>query len=200
MAGKKKTSAKGSKRGARKRRGKGEDMTGAKEGQVEVRTVGIGDNSTMALPEPDDWAHHKKTIRGWKEKVETAKAGLSHAKKAAIKAGVNMTSLELVTSIERQNDPAKTLNFFEQVDLGLRLSEDTGIRITPHNTLAGDQMDLVYKRGFADGGAGRTADNSYPENSDLSEQYMRGWRHGTGKNMGLTPEQVDASENQREAA
>lgn len=196
-----KTKKKPKGRATRKRRGKSEDMTGAKEGAVEVRSVGIGDNSgELSLMEPDDWNHHKKAIKGWKEKVSTAQRGLQGAKAAAKKAGMNLASLDLVVGIERDNDPKKAMDFFSQVDLGLRLSEDTTIRITTHDTLAGDQMELVYKRGYADGAAGRTPDNQYPENSDLAAEYSRGWRHGSGKNMGLTPEQVDAAENQKEAA
>jgi len=184
-------------RAGRGRRGKGESNTGAKESQVEVRS--IGDNSALALPEPDDWNHHKKAIAGWREKVTTAQSHLRNAIKVAKKAGVNMESLNMVVGIERTNDPAKAMDFFRQVDLGLSLG-DSSIRLTAHDTLAGDQMDLVYKRGFADGEAGRTADNRYPETSELHSEYNRGWRHGTGKNMGLTPEQVDSADEQRDAA
>jgi hypothetical protein len=195
MAARKKAT---SQRGARKRRGASESMTGAKENEVEVRS--IGDNSSLAVPEPDDWKHHRKAILGWREKVTTAQGGLRNAIKQAKKSGVDMKAFDLVVGIERQNDPAKTLNFFQQLDMGLSLSGETTIRITPHDTLAGDQIELVYKRGFADGEAGRTASNDYPETSDLAAEYARGWRHGTGKNLGLTPEQVDASEDQKDAA
>lgn len=194
MAKKKATSA----RGSRKRRGASESMTGAKEGEVQVRT--IGDNSSLAMPEPDDWNHHRKAILGWREKVTTAQGGLRNAIKQAKKSGVDMKAFDLVVGIERQNDPAKALNFFQQLDMGLSLSGETTVRITPHDTLAGDQIELVYKRGFADGEAGRTADNRYPEGSELHSEYARGWRHGTGKNLNLTPEQVDASEDQKDAA
>jgi hypothetical protein len=164
-----------------------------KEETVEVRTPAIGDNSPgLAIPEPDDWNHHKKTIAGWREKVTTAQSHLRNAIKMAKKAGVNMESLNLVVGIERENDPAKAMQFFKQIDLGLSLGESS-LRITPHDTLAGDQEELVYKRGFADGEAGRTANNQYPEGSDLAATYTRGWMHGTGKNMGQTPEQVDAA-------
>lgn len=171
-----------------------------KEETVEVRTPAIGDNNAaLAIPEPDDWNHHKKTILGWREKVTTAQSHLRNAIKQAKKAGVNMESFNLVVGIERENDPSKALQFFKQIDLGLSLGESS-VRITPHDTLAGDQTELVYKRGYADGEAGRTADNRYPENSELHATYARGWRHGTGKNLGLSPEQVDAAEDQKEAA
>lgn len=159
---------------------------------VDVRTVGIGDNSELKLPEPDDWNHHKKTIAGWREKVTTAQSHLRGAIKIAKKAGVNMESLNLVVGIERDNDPKKAASFFGQIGLGLELSEST-LRLTVHDTLAGDEEGLVYQRGYADGEAGRTAENKYPESSDLHAIYAKGWRHGTAKNIGMTPEESDAA-------
>lgn len=170
---------------------------------VEVRTTGIGDNSEMKLPAPDDWNHHKKSIAGWREKVTTAQSHLRNAIKIAKKAGVNMESLNLLVGIERDNDPKKAAGFFNQIGLGLELSE-CSLRLTVHDTLAGDEEVLVYKRGYADGEAGRTAENKYPEGSDLAKVYSRGWRHGTAKNLGMTPEQSDAAvaehEEERQAA
>lgn len=190
MAAKK--SKKGTRAG-RSRRGKGESMTEAKANAVEVRTAQIGDNSEMALPEPDDWNHHKKSIRGWKEKVATATSGLRNAKKVAIKAGVNMDSLDMVVSIERKNDPAKTLQFFQQVDLGLSLSDETHIRITPHDGLAGEVNDQAYKRGYSDGEQSKNNNSRYPEGTPMDREYRRGWAHGNGKLMNMTPAQVDAA-------
>ncbi len=168
---------------------------------VETRTVGIGDNSELKLPAPDDWNHHKKSIAGWREKVTTAQSHLRNAIKLAKKAGVNMESLSLVVGIERDNDPKKAASFFSQVGLGLELSESS-LRVTVHDTLAGDEESLVYKRGYADGEAGRTPENKYPSGSDLAATYDRGWRHGTAKNLDMTPEQSDAAyeESQQEAA
>lgn len=170
-----------------------------KEETVEVRTPAIGDNSKLALPEPDDWKHHKATIAGWREKVTTAQSHLRNAIKQAKKAGVNMESLNLVVGIERENDPAKAIQFFKQIDLGLSLGESS-VRISTHDTLLGEVTDQAYKRGFADGEGGKTSNSRYPEGSDLDREYQRGWMHGTGKNMGQTPEQVDEAMAQKEAA
>ena len=182
MAGKKKPKPKG--RAARKRRGKSEAMTGAKEGEVEVRT--IGDNSQLAMPEPDVWNHHRKAIRGWEDKLETAKSGLRNAKKAAIKPGMNMESLGIVVKIERQNDPAKARQFFDQIDLGLSLSDESTLRITTHNTLEGDQEELVAERFYRDGKAGRSLSNPYPAGSSLALIADTNWKKGQAEIFGIT--------------
>lgn len=197
MAKKKKTAGT---RAGRSRRGKGESNTGAKANAVEVRTAGIGDNSGLALVEPSDWNHHFKSIKGLKEKAATAQSLVRHAKTAANKLRTGLSAvIEDVISIERENDPVKLKSYLELMGVGLSCIGST-IQLNVFDSLAGDQMELVYKRGFADGEAGRTADNKYPETSDLHAEYNRGWRHGTGKNMNLTPEQVDSANEQQEAA
>lgn len=173
----------------------------SKDETVEVRTAGIGDNSGLDLPAPDDWNHHKKSILGWREKVTTAQSHLRNAIKTAKSAGIDMDAMNMVVGIERTNDPKKAVSFFRQVDLGLENGEST-LRLTVHDTLAGDEEDIVYKRGFADGKAGRTAQNDYPEKSSLHSLYAKGWRHGTADNLGVSPEEADRAieEEQKEAA
>lgn len=168
---------------------------------VEPRTIGIGDNSQLALPAPDDYAHHMKTIRGLKEKSATAASLLRHAKTSANKACAGLAaSIEETLAIEREGDPIKLQKRLELLGMGLKQIGST-IEVTIFVTLAGDEEDLVYKRGHSDGKAGKTADNKYPEASSLHALYAKGWRHGTAENLGLTPEQADAAdEDQREAA
>lgn len=173
----------GKRKGKGDRKSKAENMTGANESSVEVRK--LGDNSQLPIPAPDDLLHHKKSIKGWQEKVTAATAGLRNAKKLAKKAGVNLKSLDLVVSIERDNDPAATLNFFQQVDLGLSVSEESTLRLTVHDTLAGDQKEMVAKRGYNDGKAGRSPQNDYPEGSDLANLYQENWIKGQAENLGV---------------
>lgn len=175
------------------RKSKAESMTGAKAAKVEVRG-GMGDNAPeMKLPAPDDFLHHMKSIKGCKEKLETAKSLVSHAKKAANKscAGLSKT-IERLIGIERENDPFAFQREMEMLGLGLKVT-NSPIQLSVFDTLAGDVEDQAYKRGVSDGEAGRSASNPYPENSDLAESYSSGWRHGTGKNLGLSPGQVDAA-------
>lgn len=167
---------------------------------VETRTAGIGDNSEMSLPAPDDYEHHMKCIRGAKDKLETAKSLLSHAKTAANKACPGLAAnIGETLAIEREGDPVKLKKRFAMLGIGLKLINST-VQLSVFDTLAGEVTDQAYKRGYADGEAGKSANSGYPEGSDLETLYSKGWRHGTGKNMGLTPEQVDAADEQKEAA
>lgn len=194
MAKKKKTAGT---RAGRSRRGKGESNTEAKANAVEVRTA----VSTMdlPLPTPDDYQHHKKSILGFLEKKRTADSHYRTALKKAQSSGIDTDAMLEANRIVRANDPKGTATKLNQLAFALE-QEGFSIHITVHDTLAGDQMQLVYRRGYADGEAGRTADNKYPETTDLHAEYNRGWRHGTGKNMKLTPEQVDSANEQQEAA
>lgn len=164
-----------------------------KDETVEVRTAGIGDNSELALPAPDDYAHHMKAIKGNMDKLETAKSMLSHAKKAADKSCPGLAaSIGETLRIEREGDPVKLQKRFEFLGMGLKQIGST-IQLSVFDSLKGEVSQQAYDRGFADGEAGKTANSGYPEGSDLAGDYAKGWHHGTGKNMGLTPEQVDVS-------
>lgn len=185
-------------RGKRGRKSKAESMTGAKESQVEVRT--IGDNSGLKLPAPKDFDYHYKSMRGALDKVKTAQALSSQASESANKCSPGLAQvIKNTIKIENEDDPAKLKRHLEMMGMGLKHIDST-IQINIFDSLAGDQIELVYKRGFSDGEAGRTAQNDYPEGSALAKEYARGWRHGTGKNLSLTPEQVDASDDLKDAA
>lgn len=165
----------------------------AKGDEVESRTAGIGDNSQLALPAPDDYEHHMKTIKGTKDKLETAKSLLRHAKEAANKCCPGLAaSIEETLKIERDGDPAKLQKRLEMLGIGLK-QIGSSVQLTVFDTLAGEVEDQAYTRGFADGEGGKTMNNRYPDGSPLAKAYVRGWHHGTGKNLGQTPEQVDAA-------
>jgi len=159
---------------------------------VEVRTAAIGDNSQLALPAPDDYAHHMKAIRGAKDKLETAKSLLSHAKTAANKTCPGLaSSIAETLQIERDGDPVKLQKRFEMLGIGLK-QIGSSIQLSVFDTLGGDHLDQVYRRFYADGKAGKTLDNRYPVGSDLAAQAARAWRHGTAANLGQSPEQADS--------
>ncbi len=188
---------KGKGRGPRK--SKAEAMTGAGANSVEVRTVGIGDNS-LNLPAPDDYEHHMRSIRGLKEKSATAASLLRHAKTSANKACPGLAaSIEETLAIEREGDPVKLQKRLNLLGMGLKTINST-IQLSVFDSLGGEVTEQAYKRGYADGENGVTASSRMPEGSDLDREYMRGWNHGTGKNMGQTPEQVDAALSSADAA
>lgn len=181
------------KRGGRSRRGKSESMTGAKASAVETRKVGIGDNSGLNLPAPNDFAHHMKSIKGAKDKMETAKSLVRHAKEAANKSCPGMAvAIERVIGIERENDPDKLRRELEMLGIGLGQIGST-LQLSIFDSLGGDHLDQVYRRFYRDGKEGKGLDNRYPTDSDLAAQAARAWRHGAASNIPMTPEQSDAA-------
>lgn len=178
-------------RGGRSRRGKGESMTEAKANQVEVRTaLGQGD---LQLPAPDDYQHHKKSIVGTLEKLETAKSLYRKALQSAKSAGIDTDALLEARRIVRANDPKGTANKLNQLAFALG-QEGFAIQITVHDTLAGDEHALVARRGYEDARAGKTNESPYPEGSDLARIYAKNFRHGTAHNLNVTDEQFEESE------
>jgi hypothetical protein len=168
--------------------------TGAKANAVEVRTAAkIGDNSKLKLPAPDTFDHHYKSIRGAQDKVKTAQALSSQASESANKASPGLAKVIKDTlKIENENDPIKLARHLEMMGMGLK-QINSPIQLTVFDTLQGDVADQAYKRGFDDGENGRTANNAYPDGSDLATAYGDGWRHGTAKNLGITPKEADAA-------
>lgn len=192
-----KTGNKAGTRGSRKRRGAAEDVTGKKAGQVEVRTaLSQGD---LKLPAVDDYNHHKKNIAGCLDSLESAKSRYRKALQSAQAAGIDTDAMLEARRIVRANDPKKTASRLNQLAFALE-QEGFSIHITVHDTLAGDEMDTVYRRFYADGKAAKTLDCRYPAGSDLAAQAARAWRHGTSSNLGLTPEQSDAAVEDAEDA
>jgi hypothetical protein len=177
-------------RGSRKGRGKSESETGMKAGEVEVRTGELTLGEPVEL-ESNDVQMHIKAIKAATEKKDTANNLLRGCYKAANKLNPNLgDAIKRALTVERKNDPAALKAELEVFGIALK---ETGspIQLVIHDMLSGDVAESAYKRGEADGKAGRTASNKYPEGSDLANEYARGWRHGTSANLGLTPEQSD---------
>lgn len=177
-------------RSARKRRGKGESMTEAQATSVQVR--GPVDTAELPLPAVEDYTHHKKNILGCLDSLESAKSRYRKALQSAQAVGIDTNALLEARRIVRENDPAKTAARLNQLAFALE-QEGFSIHITVHDTLAGDQLDQIYRRFFKDGKEGKALDNRYPAGSDLFAQAARAWRHGMADNLGQTPEQADAA-------
>ena len=175
-------------RSSRKRRGTGEDMTGAKANAVEVRAP--VNTAELALPAPDDYHHHRKAIMGALEKKRTAEGLYRNALKSAQKAGIDTTALLQANSIVRANDPKGTARSLMQLAFSLQ-QEGFPILITVHDTLVGDEMETVYRRFYRDGKYGKPLASDYPAGSDLAAQAARAWRHGASANLGVSAEDSD---------
>lgn len=173
MASKKKT--KSSARGARKRRGQGEDMTGKQASQVEVRTP--VDTMELPLPKPVDYQHHRKTILGYRDQMKSAQGRYRKALKAAQEAGIDTDAMLEAKRIADANDPKKTAIQLNQLAFALQ-QEGFPIHIVVQDTLAGDHEELVARRGYEDGKAGRSPNNKYPAGSDLALVYDTNWQKG----------------------
>ena len=174
-----------------KRRGKSEAMTGAKDATVEVRKAGELDLKPVEIDDGDFDLHFRAT-KNAKERVETAtslyRTCLKNAKKVspelhdAIKDAMKFEGM----------DPH---DIKRQMEISGYVLRKTGssVQLTIHDSLLGDTKDAYYKRGHADGKAGRTADARAPEGSDVAMEYLRGWQHGTASNLGMSPEEADAA-------
>lgn len=169
-------------------------MTGKKANAVEVRTAGIGDNSgVLDLIAPDDYAHHYKSIKGLEDRAATANSAVRHAKEAANKCFKGLgASISQTIRLEREGDTDKLKRHLELMSMGLHHIGST-VQLSIFDSLAGDNLDQVYKRFYKDGQTGKSLDSKYPEGSDLAAQAARAWRHGMAFNMGQSPEAADAA-------
>lgn len=183
--------AKAKKKGSTKAKPMRRKAKATKAETVEVRRGAIGDNSSLALPAPDDYEHHMKTIKGFKDKLETAKGNLSNAKTAANKACPGLAaSIAETLAIQREGDPVKLATRLEMLGIGLKLTNNP-IQLTIHDTLAGDEESLVERRGFEDGKNGRPPNNKYPDGSDLAKLYADNWKKGQAELAGVSQAELE---------
>lgn len=177
------------KRGGGSRRSKAESVTEEKENSVEVNKV--LDLHPIEIDEKDFNVHYK-SIKSALEKKDTAVSLLRGARKQAKEASPDiLAAVEETIKLERL-DQDTIVTRLQRIGYALKKAESP-IQLTLHNTLLGDAKDTSYNRGFKDGEAGRTANNDYPEGSDLAAEYTRGWNHGTAKNLGMSPEAADVA-------
>ena len=130
-------------RGGRKRRGQGEDMTGAEAGQVEVRTpLSIDD---VDLDDADIKVHFN-AIKTATERKDTAVSGLRTAKKRANDTCAGLSDeIEHVMKLQRKNDPSA---YARKMKVRSRVLGALGfpVQLEIFDTLAGDHMEQVYRR------------------------------------------------------
>lgn len=145
----------------------------------------------LNIPTPKDLKHHYSTILGFKKKVNDANSNLRNAYSQAEAAGLDTQSIRDAVT-KGKKDPFALRSYFTQ--LGMHLAE-LGLPFQIHlfDTIAGTPADQAYKTGYAVGEAGQTPNNIYPAGSSPHLAYNRGVAHGIGKNLGQTPEQVDAA-------
>jgi hypothetical protein len=184
-------------RAGRSRRGKGENMTGAKESAVEMRT--IGDNSgelnlQQVQIDDGDFDLHYKAIKSAVERQKQSKNLYDGCCKAAKKVSADL--LEAVKKAIKFDgmDPDDIKRQLEIDGYALKRRENP-IQLTVFNSLLGDQKEVVAKRGYEDGKAGRSAKTEYPEGSDLATIYSENYMRGQGEVLGLDAEETSAAIN-----
>lgn len=160
-------------RGSRKRRGKGEDDTGAKDAKAEMRKAKVV--AELDLPKADDVLFHMKSIRGYKEIVTSAQGKLRNAIKSAKKCNPLLPEvINELLALERADDPTEFKRRMEALGEGLK-AVGSPYQLTLHDTLLGSAEDAADKRGYTDGKAGRAMSNPYPEGTQFADLYAQGY-------------------------
>lgn len=172
--------------GGRKRKSK---KTG--DQAKELQAAATSEAPRLNIPAPRDLKHHYDTILGFKAKLDEANGRLRNAFKQAEEAGVDTAGIRFAMS-KSKKDPLVLKAFLLQVaehfkELGLPF------QISLFDTINGTPDEQAYKAGYAIGEGGQTPANPYPAGSPPNDEYNRGVAHGIGKNLGQTPEQVDAA-------
>lgn len=184
--------AKGKKNGSGGKKSRAESTTGAKEASTEMRTPVKA--TELPLPKPADAEYHRKQVLGWKEKVTTAQGHYRNACKAAQSAGINVDSLKEAEAIKRENDPAATMAYFQQLNMQLQLA-GSPLRLVMFDSLGGDLKEQAYAQGQDDAGNGRVKNNPFPEGSEPHDEYEVGYRNKMGAHLGLSEQQTEDAVN-----
>jgi hypothetical protein len=174
------------------RRSRAESMTGSKAAQVEVRSGSLIPDIELS---DKDINHHFNAIKRATETKDSAVSALRTAMKKADETHPGLgAELKDQITLERKDSTAELA---AELSLKARVLQARGttIQINIFDTMAGDQLDQVYRRFYKDGKDGKPLDNRYPAGSDLHAQAARAWRHGMAANMNppLSPEQSDAA-------
>lgn len=174
-----KTNGKGKTRG---RKSKAESVTGKKAGEVETRS------GELDIPEPviiasSDFQFYLKAAKSATEKKDTAVNLLRGVYKQAQKLHKQLPgALKRAIEIERADDHADLRGELEVLGIALR-EIGCPIQITISDTLLGDVKDQAFKRGRKDAELGKFASSPYPADSDLSQEYSRGWEAMTAERV-----------------
>ena len=157
------------------------DKVEVRTGELELKAIEIAD---------DDFNLHFRAVKAATEKKETAMSLLRNCKKRAKEAGEDVAAaVDRAMKLERLD--MEEIKRQLQIDGYVLKKIDSPYQMALYNVLSGDVKEQAYKRGFSDGEEGKTANNNYPDKSDLAEEYSRGWRHGMAKNAGVSPEDAD---------
>lgn len=187
MAGK---SKKGT-RGARSRRGKSEDMTGAKEGTTEVRTGQV----ELAMPAPDRQLHYFDSIKHELAMVAKANERVKKLKKAAESENCDVPAIMATLKLEK-GDVVKYRRQYEQQAV-LMKAKGIPFQMSIFDISFKNPVDQAVFEARAQANAGRTFECRFPEGSDEHEAAIKEW---TRINAERVPGGDDLSEDEIDEA
>lgn len=182
----------GSTRGSRKRRGSGENFTGAEENKTEVRKAEL-DLKPVEIDD-GDFDMHLKSVKAATEKLTTAQGLLRSCYKAAKKVSPQLLDA-LKYALKAERADAEDIKRELEVMGYVLKKTNAPIQITLHDTLLGDENELAAKRGYQNGKNGTGMNCPYPEGSDLAslyaDAYMKGQADLIGGSVG---DRIDATD------
>jgi len=164
-----------------------DDVTEVRKGELELKQIEIDDG---------DFDLHLRSLKGAKEKFDTAKRLYDSCCKAAKKVSAQLLdAIKFAIKLEGM-DAADVKTELEIKGYVLKRS-GSSVQLTIHDTLLGDVLDVAYDRGKEAGGNGKPCASPYPKGSDLEERWCTGWRNAVGGTLGLTEEETEEAVSER---
>lgn len=144
------------------------DAVEVRTGELELKQVEIDDG---------DFDLHFRGVKAAKEKMEQYQSAYRSALKSAKK-----VSDDLANSIKDalRFETMDSHDIKRQLEISGYVLKRQGspIQLTIHDGLLGDALEVAFKRGEADGLAGKGNANPYPASSDLAGRYDTGHIEG----------------------
>lgn len=156
-------------RGARSRRGKSEDMTGAKEATVEVRTA----QSELKLPPLEKQLFYYDSLKAEQAKMDTIKSRIQTLNKNAKSDGVDMKSIKDTMAMERGDQ----IEWRQRLEQQARLMREKGIsfQLSVFDTAYGSEVEQAAAEARAQASAGKAFECRFPEGSEAHTAASKEW-------------------------
>ena len=181
----------GSGRAGRKRRGSGEEFTGAKEGETETRTPQL----EMNLPNPDRQLHYFDAIKNELANIARAQKRKKDLEKAAAKENVDVGAISFVLQMEK-GDAVKYRMRLEQQAVLMR-ARGLPFQMTIHDIAFANSVEQAKAEAKAAARGGRSPECRYPEGTPAYDAYLETYTREQARMVpgaeNLTDEEIDAA-------
>lgn len=177
--------------GARKRRGRSEDMTGAKDASVETRKV----QGALKLPPVTRQLFYYDSLKAEQAKMDTIKSRIQSLNKSAKTEGVDMKSIKDTMAMER-GDQAEWRARMEQQ---ARLMKEKGIsfQLNVFDVAYGSDVEQAKAEATAAAKAGKGPECRFSEGSEAYDAYMETY---SLVQSGMVPGAQDLNDEEKAAA